>query len=67
MVGFDPLPMANEGKVVLIVDPQSAAEILDTIRSSPLGRDAALIGRVVEGRKSRQILKTILIGGASWA
>ncbi len=62
MVGFDPLYMANEGKVVLIADSNTAEGILDIMRSDPLGKDAAIIGHVSEGRKPRVILKTLLGG-----
>ncbi|MCC6395768.1 MAG: hydrogenase expression/formation protein HypE, partial [Bacteroidetes bacterium] len=48
LLGFDPLYVANEGKVIAIV-PESAAEaVLQAMRGHPLGRRSACIGRVVE-------------------
>lgn len=48
LLGFDPLYIANEGKIVIFVDPRATADVLKNVRSVPLGRDAAVIGRVVE-------------------
>ena len=46
-LGLDPLYVANEGKLVAIVPPDSAERLLATMRAHPLGRDAAIIGEVV--------------------
>ena len=45
-MGFDPLYVANEGKLVAICEMQDAGLLLDAMRSHPLGRQAAIIGRV---------------------
>jgi len=47
MLGLDPLFIANEGKMVCIVRQQDADLALSAMRSSPFGKEAALIGRVV--------------------
>jgi len=47
-LGLDPLYVANEGKLVAIVPQAQALHLLSTMRAHPLGRDAALIGEVVE-------------------
>ncbi len=60
MLGIDPLEVANEGKVVMGVPEECAEEILDALRSHQYGRDAAIVGTVIEG--SRVIMKTV-IGG----
>lgn len=44
LLGLDPLYVANEGKLVAMVPPQSAVAALAALRSHPLGRDAAIIG-----------------------
>lgn len=49
MLGIDPLEVANEGKVVMGVRPDKAEEVLEAIRSEKYGKDAAIIGEVVEG------------------
>ncbi|NLA30597.1 MAG: hydrogenase expression/formation protein HypE [Methanomicrobiales archaeon] len=60
MLGIDPLEVANEGKVIMGVAPDDAEAILAALRSHPYGRDAAIVGRVVEG--SHVIMRTA-IGG----
>ncbi len=49
MLGLDPLYVANEGKLIAIVAPDSADIVLQAMRANPLGRNAQLIGTVVEG------------------
>jgi hydrogenase expression/formation protein HypE len=48
LLGLDPLHLANEGKLVAICDGADAARLLEAMRADPLGRDAAIIGQVVE-------------------
>jgi hydrogenase expression/formation protein HypE len=60
ILGLDPLYVANEGKVVVAVAPESADAVLATVRAHPLGRDAALIGHVTDDHPSRAVLRTLL-------
>ncbi len=46
VLGFDPLYVANEGKVLMVVDGNKADIALDALRSHPLGRKAAIIGEI---------------------
>jgi hydrogenase expression/formation protein HypE len=46
LLGFDPMHLANEGKVVAVVDARDAELVLQTMRRHELGREAALIGRI---------------------
>jgi len=48
MLGFDVLNIANEGKFVAIVAPQATDNCLNICRNHPLGKDASIIGEVVE-------------------
>jgi len=48
LLGLDPLNVANEGKLVVVVAPEAAEALLAAMRSHPLGADAAIIGDVVE-------------------
>ena len=48
LLGLDPLYIANEGKLVCICAAADAARLLDVMRADPLGRDAAIIGEVIE-------------------
>ena len=47
-LGLDPLYSANEGKLVAICQQEDAAALLAAMRAHPLGKDAALIGQVIE-------------------
>jgi hydrogenase expression/formation protein HypE len=63
MLGFDPLYVANEGKMIVIV-PQSQAEAaLQAMRNSPYGAQSAKIG-VVQPSPARRVLLNTLIGGS---
>jgi len=48
LLGLDPLYVANEGKLVAICAPADADRLLAAMRAHPLGRDAAVIGEVIE-------------------
>ncbi len=50
MLGFDPLYVANEGKLVALVRAEDAEKILAAMRAAKYGENAALIGRVIAGR-----------------
>ncbi|GAK53997.1 hydrogenase expression/formation protein HypE [Candidatus Moduliflexus flocculans] len=62
LLGFDPLYLANEGKVVLVVSAADAPRLLETMRAHPLGRDSRIIGEVVEAPQGLVYLRTN-IGG----
>lgn len=46
LLGYDPLVMANEGKLVALVAPNRADDVLAAIQSHPLGKEATIIGEV---------------------
>lgn len=58
LLGFDPLYVANEGKVLVFVPPDRADAVLDAMRSDPLGVGACKIGEVVESDRGRVFLRT---------
>ena len=62
LLGLDPLYVANEGKVVVICSEAAAPRVLAAMQAHPLGRSAALIGRVLDGTRGRVTLRTA-IGG----
>ena len=47
-LGFDPLYVANEGKLVAICTPEDAEQLLSVMRSHSLGINAEIIGEVIE-------------------
>ena len=53
MLGYDPLQVANEGKMVCVVPPDQAGAALEAMRANRYGVDAALIGEVVPIRSDR--------------
>jgi len=61
MLGYDPLFLACEGRVVAIVDPDQAQQVLEKWQALPDGRDAAVIGKIDAGL-SQVILQTDLGG-----
>lgn len=62
MLGFDPLYLANEGKVLFVTGSDDAQKIVEILRSDPLGRSAEIIGEVLPKGKAHVVLKTS-IGG----
>ncbi len=58
MLGFDPLHVANEGKLIAIVPASDAERILDAMRAHPHGTEARLIGRVEAEPAARVLLQT---------
>jgi hydrogenase expression/formation protein HypE len=62
MLGLDPFYIANEGKLVAILPEEAADRVLLAMRSSELGRDAAVIGRVVADHPGLVTARTA-IGG----
>lgn len=62
ILGLDPLYVANEGKCLAIVAREAAGAVLEAMRAHPLGREAALIGEVVEDHPGKVFLRS-RIGG----
>ncbi len=62
LLGFDPLYLANEGKLLAIVPAESADAVLAAIQSDPYGKKAVVIGEVVEDHPGKIVLQT-RIGG----
>ena len=50
ILGLDPLNMANEGKLVMFVDPKKAKDILSKIKRKPFGKKARIIGEAIKGQ-----------------
>jgi len=62
LLGLDPLYVANEGKLTAVVAPEIADVVLKRMREHPLGRNAALIGKVASNRRALVSMRT-RIGG----
>lgn len=61
-LGFDPLYLANEGKVVIIVSAKDANEVLETLKADDLGKESAIIGRVTS-ENGKKVTAESAIGG----
>jgi len=62
MLGFDPLHVANEGKLVAMVASQDAEAVLAAMRATRYGEEAAIIGEVAAEPAGKVLMKTS-IGG----
>ncbi|MEK7854924.1 MAG: hydrogenase expression/formation protein HypE [Acidobacteriota bacterium] len=62
LLGLDPLYLANEGKLVAIVPPDKADELVETMRKHPAGEQAAIIGEVVEAKDAIVVMQTAFGG-----
>ena len=63
LLGFDPLYLANEGKLAAVVAPEDADKVLARMKQNRYGAGATIIGEVVAEHPGRVIMKTRL--GAS--
>jgi hydrogenase expression/formation protein HypE len=62
ILGFDPLYVANEGKIVIIVDKKDAENVVDALRDDPLGKESRIIGEITSDHPGKAWIKTV-IGG----
>jgi len=62
LLGFDPLYLANEGKLLAFVSDEDADAVLAAITANPYGKDAAVIGEVVADHAGKVFMET-RIGG----
>jgi len=62
MLGFDPLYLANEGKVLIVVGAGEEKKVLEILRSDPLGKNSEIIGEIIKDKNELVILNTS-VGG----
>ena len=58
VLGLDPLYVANEGKLVAVVAPEIAEQVLAAMQAHPLGKDSRMIGEVVAEHAGMVLMKT---------
>lgn len=58
LLGLDPLTVANEGKCVIVVGEDKAEKVLGICRENELGKNAAIIGSVVDKKPGLIEMKT---------
>ena len=59
LLGLDPLYCANEGKLLAVVDPETAPAVLEALRSTPGGENTTIIGSITTQFPGRAVLKTV--------
>lgn len=62
ILGLDPLYVANEGKLLAIVDPAAAEALVAAMRAHPIGHDAAIIGTVVAEHPGTLVMRSVAGG-----
>ena len=63
ILGLDPLYVANEGRLVAFVAPQSAERVLDILRHHPAAHGPAIIGRVTDAHPGSVEVRSPMGGG----
>jgi len=58
LLGFEPLHIANEGKVIIVADPGEVGHILEIMKRNNLGTQSAVIGRVTADHPGKVLLNT---------
>lgn len=62
LLGFDPLYLANEGRVVTVVAAEDAEKLLVSMRTHPFGQESQIIGEVIAAPSGKVFLETT-VGG----
>jgi len=62
LLGFDPLYLANEGKLLAFVSAEDTEAVLTAVTATPFGKNAAVIGEVVADHTGKVVMET-RIGG----
>jgi hydrogenase expression/formation protein HypE len=57
LLGFDPLHIANEGKVIIVSGEKEGQKILGLLKTNEYGKESAVIGRVVADHPGKVVLK----------
>jgi len=65
LLGFEPLHLANEGKVLMIAGKRSGNKVLEKMKEQKVGKDSAIIGRMVKDHPKKVKLITSS-GGSRW-
>jgi len=62
ILGLDPLYLANEGKIVVVIPPEEADAALAAMQAHPLGSGARIVGKVKDGLAGRVTMQTVFGG-----
>lgn len=62
LLGLDPLYVANEGRLIAVVPRPWAGHVVDRLRAHANGREACVVGEVVDDPRHLVVLRTT-VGG----
>ena len=62
ILGIDPVYVASEGRLIVVVAPERASEALERLRSYPLGAAAAVVGEIRAAERPLVIMETAFGG-----
>ncbi len=62
LYGFDPLYLANEGKIIAVVSKETSDRAIEIMKKFNQGKEAAIIGRITDTHPGKAVLKTITGG-----
>jgi hydrogenase expression/formation protein HypE len=57
ILGFDPLHVANEGKVIIVATRENESDILEILKNNDLGKESSIIGRITSNHPGRVVLR----------
>jgi len=57
ILGFDPLHIANEGKVLIVAGENYGLKILEVLKNNEFGKKSAIIGRIVNDHPGKVVLR----------
>jgi hydrogenase expression/formation protein HypE len=60
LLGFDPLYIANEGKLLAIVQKEFADKVLEAMKNARYGLEAVIIGEIQAAPQSRVLMRTVI-------
>lgn len=60
MLGLEPLYLANEGKVIMVVSAKDAQSVLEEVRKYDIGKNANIIGEVTDAHPAKVVMETEL-------
>ncbi|MDH3354325.1 MAG: hydrogenase expression/formation protein HypE [Chromatiales bacterium] len=63
ILGYDPLYLACEGRVVAIISPDDSSALLELWRQHPLGKQASIVGQFIKDTDSSKVIIETELGG----
>jgi len=58
ILGFDPLYLANEGKIIIVIGKNNYKDVLNILHDHPLGKQSRVVGEIVNDHPLEVVLNT---------